>query len=189
MENTNGKLSRIMPKHAYEVAELHYTYTDSLLRDLGRRMCHVFYENAMKNEHMFGYVYIIESKVVGFIIGTTDNSKIFGSFKVSLHIILSLLKNPHLLRKVLAHRKISSKGMPEALYSAVEREYRKRGIAFKLYKAVNNDFRRRGIRYMEGFVDSENKLALIMCKFTGWKIKEKFNVNGKFLYRLYNLFD
>ena len=189
MKPPSERLVRMMPHHADAVAELHYKYTESLIRDLGRRMCHVFYEDAMKNKNMVGHVYLIGSEVVGFAIGTTDNTNIFSSFRVKFHIILSLLLKPHLIRKVFSHHKNISTATAEALYSAVEEKHRAKKIAMKLYQAAYNDFRKRGIKYIESFVDADNKPALTMCKFTGWKVKEEFHLNGKRKYRLYSTLD
>ena len=69
-------------EHAREMAELHHKYIKSLLRDLGQRMCRVFYETALQSDNNFGSVYIVESKVIGFSFGTLNNSQLFKNYRI-----------------------------------------------------------------------------------------------------------
>ena len=78
-------------KHVKEIADLHCKYINSLLKEFGRHVCETFYQNAITVKYNFGYVYIKDSKVLGFVLATTNNSYIF---KKSLKIYLLMLTLP-----------------------------------------------------------------------------------------------
>jgi ribosomal protein S18 acetylase RimI-like enzyme len=172
-------------KHTFEVGELHHRYIRSLLRDLGKRVCIVFYDNALRSDINFGYVYVEDSKVLGFTFGTEDNSQVFKSPRIRLEILLSLLRRPYLMKRLFAHLKNQSPPSAERLYAAVDTNCRHKGIAMKLYAAQNQGFKERGITYFEDSVDVDNISALTLLRFLGAKIKHEFVESGVRRYRLY----
>lgn len=172
-------------KHVKQVAELHYQYVNSLLRDLGKRMCVIFYENALRSDNNFGYVYIEDSRVLGFIFGTKDNSQLFRNWRIRLEILFSLLKRPYLIKKLLSHLRNKFPPSAERCYAAVDVNCRRKGIALKLYVALNQGFREKGITYFEDSVDADNVNSLALQQLLGAKIKCEFVEHGVRRYRLY----
>ena len=83
-QSVNKKIVPMKLEHAEEVADQHFRYTKSMLSELGRSACSAFYNNSIKSENNFGYVYIEDSTVLGFIFGTIDNSQIFKGFKIRI---------------------------------------------------------------------------------------------------------
>lgn len=177
------------PEHVRQVAKLHYQYINSLLRDLGERMCRVFYENALKSDNNFGFVYIEASSVLGFVFATKDNSKLFNSIKVRIEIIRSLLKKPFLILSIFSHLRNHFAPSAERLYAAVDMSCRQKGIALKLFISLNQEFKKRGVTYFEDSVDASNMNSLILQQFLGAKVKKKFTERGIQRYRLYTKLD
>ncbi|UCG07153.1 MAG: hypothetical protein JSV83_00420 [Desulfobacterales bacterium] len=182
--DTENLIIPMAEKHAEEVAELHYIHTKSLIQELGRRMCIIFYKNALKSKNNFGYVYVENSRVMGFIFGTVDNSKIFNNARILIEICLGLIRKPHLIKEIIFRLKGTETGAPEGLYSAVDQNCREKGTGIKLYKALNQGFMERGINYFESRIDADNKAALILRKMLGASIKEEFYEHNKKRYRL-----
>ena len=172
-------------KHAFQVGELHHRYIKSFLRDLGQPMCTAFYENALKSNMNFGFVYITDNRVFGFSFGTTDNSQIFNNWRIRLEIVFSLMKNPLLIRNLISHLKNIFPPSAERLYAAVDTSCRKKSIAIRLYATLTNGFRERGIRYFEDSVDADNETSLKLQQLLGAKIKNEFTEYGILRYRLY----
>lgn len=176
-------------EHSKEVAELHLKYTKSLLSDLGRRMCVTFYEIALSSDNNFGFVYIENSKVLGFIIGTKDNSQLFKSLRIRIEICLALLSRPYLIKKLFSNLTNKFPPAPEGLYSAVDVSARRKGIGMKLYMELNEAFRERGITYFESRIDADNLPALILRRMLGAKVIEEFMEYGRRRLKLYTRFD
>lgn len=176
-------------EHAREMAELHYKYTKSLLRDLGRRMCNVFYETAIKSENNFGFVYIESSRVLGFILGTKDNSRTFRSPRILCELFFSLLKKPYLLKRFFFHVQRRFPPAPEAMYSALDVKCRAKGIGKKMYIALRNEFKIRHLEYYEQKIDKNNIASLMICKRLGAKVVQDFVESGISRLRLEIRFD
>lgn len=171
---------------AREVAALHHKYTKSLLKDLGRQMCVTFYQNVLKSDKNFGFVYLQDSKVLGFILGTIDNSQLFKNLKIILQIGLSLARKPYLIKRIFFHLSCKFPPVPELSYIAVESEYRGKGIAKKLLISQNQEFLKRGLNYYEIWVDADNLAALALYKKIGAQVKDEFIECGVKRLRLYN---
>jgi ribosomal protein S18 acetylase RimI-like enzyme len=171
-------------KHAREIATLHHKYTKSLLRDLGKRMCIVFYETELESDKNFGFVYIENSKVMGFILGTEDNSRLFKNPRILLEIAIALLKKPWLIRRLIFHMIKRFPATPEALYSALDVHCRGKGVGKKLYSALHEEFRKRGITCYERKVDADNVPALMILQKLGSIIVDEFMEDGKRRFRI-----
>ena len=171
-------------KHAKEVAELHYLYIRSLLRDLGKRMCMAFYQTELQSDNNFGFIYAENSKVLGFTFGTKDNSQLFKNPRIRLELYFALLKKPWLALKLTFHLNNRIPPAPERLYSATDLKIRGKGIGRKLHIALHQAFKKRGISFYEIRVDGDNRPNLVLSQKLGAKIKEEFMENGIRRFRL-----
>jgi len=171
-------------KHTREVAELHYKYTKSLLKDLGRRMCIVFYETALESDNNFGCVYVENSKVQGFAFGTKDNSQLFKSPRILLELSFALFMKPWLINRLFFHLRKKFLAAPEGAYAAVDIQCRGKGIGKKLYVALHEEFRKRGAIFYESKIDADNASALMIRQKMGSKIVQEFIENGIRRFRL-----
>ena len=161
--------------HAHEIAELHYNYVKSLLKDLGKRMCRVFYETALSSDkNCYGFVYIVESKVIGFVLGTRDNANMFRGSKIYLELLFALCKKPLLVTRFLSHLTNKFSPAPELAYIAVHPQFRGQGIGEQLLRKQHEEFKRRNIQLYEVKIDRDNLASLALHKKLGAKVQEKF---------------
>ena len=148
-------------------------------------MCKVFYSIAITSDVNFGYVYIEDGVVLGFVLGTSDNSKTFSGLRVRVEIIFALFKNPFLLKDFFSHYKSQFPASAERLYGAVDECCRQKGVALQLYSRLNQGFKERNIFYFEDSVDADNTNSIALLRFLGAKMKEKYNERGISRYRLF----
>ena len=166
-------------KHAREVGKLHHRYVPSLLTDLGERMCVIFYETVLKSDNNFGFVYIENSKVLGFVFGTTDNSQLFKYPRIIFEIGLSAIKRPAMINNLLFRVFNKYPSGPEPSYNAVDLKLRGKGIGKKLQVAQLESFKKRGITQVIGWIEEDNKANLALQQKLGAKIVDEFYQNGK----------
>lgn len=185
-----GRGTMIVPgrrEHAGQMAELHHRYIKSLLRDLGKRMCLAFYEDALQREDIFASVCVEGRKVVGFALGTRDNSQLFNTRKLRLELAFALCRRPGLFKRLVLRLLSQSAPSPELAYVAVDPEHRRRGIGKRLLQALHGQFTRRGIGHYEVRVDHDNLASLALHQGLGAKVEEGFWEDGIYRLRLTNV--
>jgi hypothetical protein len=177
------------PKHAREVAELHYKSVKSLLKDIGKQMCIVFYENILKSEQNFGFVYVKNSKVMGFAFGTEDNSTLLKNPRILFRLGMDLLKKPSLIVKVVSRLNQKLQPGPEISYVAVDLRaiamlkrndpnFKDKKIGDQLGVAIKREFKNRGFPYIINWIEEKNKASLALSLRHGSKIVGDFWENG-----------
>jgi len=172
-------------KHATEVGELHHKYVKSLLGDLGKQMCITFYKTILKSEENFGFVYVENSKVQGFIFGTTDNSRLFKHPRILFGIGISALKNPLIIKNLLYRFIHKYPPGPESSYVAVDLKLRGKGIAKKLSVVQHETFKKKGIKQLVGCIEEDNKANLALQQKLGAKVVGELYQRGKRIYVLH----
>jgi hypothetical protein len=171
--------------HAHEVGKLHHKFIASFLKDLGERMCIKFYECAIRQETNFGFVYHKDDKVLGFIFGTLDNSKLFQPFPIKAELLFSLLKRPQFISRMFQRIKGEFLPAPERCYWATDIPIRRKGIGKKLYMTLHDEFEKRGVDFYQMRIDCDNDASLNATQKTfAAEIKDVFFDNGKKRYRL-----
>lgn len=166
-------------QHVAQVGTLHHLYIRSILRDLGRRVCIKFYETALNTDENFGFVYVENTRVSGFILGTLDNSKLFRSPKLFFEIGLALLRKPWLIKTILAHLRNELTPGPEGVYSATDLHIRGKGIGKKLHLRRDEEFKRRGVKSYVVRIDADNVVNLNLTKKTySARVISEFVDNG-----------
>ena len=161
-------------KHAAEVGALHYKYIKSILRDLGKPMCIAFYGTALESEKNFGFVYVENSRVLGFIFGTEDSSQLFKHPRILYEMTISILKRPSAIIKIMSRQFKNLKPGPEGSFIAVEKERRREGLANQLMVPLLEEFKRRNYNNFRGWVEERNKASLSMALNVGSKIVGEF---------------
>jgi len=176
-------------KHAREVAELHYKSVKSILKDIGMQMCIVFYENILKSKQNFGFVYVKNSKVMGFAFGTEDNSRLLKNPRIIFGLGMGLLKNPSLIIKVVSRLNQKLQPGPEISYVAVdlraiamlkrkEPNFKDKRIGDQLGVAIKKEFKNRGFSYIINWIEENNKASLALSLRHGSKIVGDFWEDG-----------
>jgi len=176
-------------KHAREVAVLHHKSVKSLLKDIGKQMCIVFYENVLKSKQNFGFVYVKNSKVMGFVFGTEDSSRLLKNPRILFGLSMGLLKKPSLMIRVVSRINQKLPSGPEISYVAVDlraiamlkREdpnFKDKGIGDQLGVTIKKEFKKRGFPYLINWIEEKNKASLALSLRHGSKIVGDFWENG-----------
>lgn len=176
--------------HALEVGELHYRFVKSLLQDIGKQMCVIFYENVLKSKQNFGFVYTKDSKVLGFILGTEDSSNLFKNKRILFGLGMGFIKKPFLIKKIITRLNQKLQMGPEISYVAVDvraiamlkrkdPNFKDRRIADHLTVAMKKEFKRRGFAFFRGWVAENNKASMAYSLRQGSKIVGEFWEDGK----------
>ena len=142
-------------------------------------MCVIFYETVLKSDNNFGFVYIENSKVLGFVFGTTDNSQLFKYPRIIFEIGLSAIKRPAMINNLLFRVFNKYPSGPEPSYAAVDLKLRGKGIGKQLCLALYEAFNKRGITQVIGCIEEDNKANLALQQKLGARIVDEFNQNGK----------
>lgn len=162
-------------EHAAQVADLHQRYIDSLLSRLGPGVCQSFYLHALRRPECFGFVDLEAGRVRGFVLGATDNSRLFSAWSLRLSILRSLARRPAIARRILFHLSGELDPAPELLYEAVGPQWRRRGIATALTLALREGYRSRGVERYEIRVDRDNIPNLARHRKLGARIVREFS--------------
>jgi RimJ/RimL family protein N-acetyltransferase len=142
-------------------------------------MCITFYNTVLKSDNNFGFVYVENSKVLGFVFGTTDNSQLFKYPRNILEIGLSAIKRPAMINQLLFRVFNKYPSGPESSYSAVDLKLRGKGIGKKMFLLLHDEFRKRGISHVIGCIEEDNKANLAVQQKLGARIVDEFFQNGK----------
>jgi len=168
-------------KHAKTVAELHCRYLNSLLTNLGKRITKMFYETAVACNGNFGYVYVEDGQLLGFVFATTDPSGLYRQIvkkknvRLLIEILLTLSQNPHLLKKIASSFKGRNKNTyPELSYIAVDERRRGKGIGGALIDKLNEEFKLRNVHYYELSVDRDNIIARKFYESKSFMLRYEF---------------
>jgi len=179
-------------RHAAVVAELHCRYLSGLLADLGKNVAKIFYEVASASEKGFGYVYMEDGRVLGFVFATVDHPGLYrevirrGNVRLLSSAFFALLRNPRLIKEAISHLRSGHRpSSPELSYIAVEERERGRGIGGALIERLNEGFRRRDIHYYELSVDRDNRIARKFYEDRSFVLRYEFSECGLLRCRYY----
>jgi len=166
-------------KHSREIGKLHHRYIPSLLTDLGERMCVIFYETVLTSDNNFGFVYVEDSKVLGFIFGSTDNSQLFKYPRIIFALGIRLIKKPTVIKKIVSRFQEKIPSGPEVSFIAIESRVRRKGIANQLVLPLFEGFKKRNYTHVMNWIDADNKPSLSLSLNRGSQIIGEFNEGGK----------
>lgn len=166
-------------QHATDVGKLHHKYVPSLLTDLGERMCVIFYETVLRSDNNFGFVYIENSKVLGFIFGTTDNSRLFRYPRIMFAIGIRLINNLTVIKKIISRFQENVPSGPEVSFIAIDLEVRRKGIANQLILPLFEEYTKKNCSHVMNWIDADNKPSLSLSLSRGSQIIGEFNEGGK----------
>jgi ribosomal protein S18 acetylase RimI-like enzyme len=160
------------------------------LQNIGKQMCVVFYENVLKSKQNFGFVYVKNSKVLGFIFGTEDSSKLLKNPRILFGLGMGLIKKPILIKKIFPRFNQKLETGPEVSYVAIdlrsiamlkkrEPDFRDKRIGDQMGVAMKKEFKRRGFPYLINWIEENNKASLAFSLRNGSKIVGEFWEDGK----------
>lgn len=192
-------LRKMEAKDAKAISKIHINALGGgFLSSLGEDFLKMVYEGIISSKWGVGYVHIRDSKIVGFITGSMDTSKIFKDiyFKKPLSfgkiIFTQALRNPRTIKKIYQSWRypdlVENKVNAELLSIAVIEEFRGKGIGKQLVSELINCFGKNDIQRFTVSVDSSLAGAKEFYKAMGFKITESIDIYDKtmdiFIYEL-----
>lgn len=187
-------------KHFSDLASLHYfTINQGFLVKLGPKFLRILYKYLIKEEIVF--VSIELGKVNGFVSCSLNSKGIIKRFifkrPVALfHLLISILKNPKLLKSIIETYKAPSmslaknqsfKAIPEIelLSICVEPNTQGSGIGLKLLIALENELKIKGVDRYKVIAGDKLQIANNFYKKNGFKMVKQIRIHGNDLSNVY----
>lgn len=174
-----------------EIAKIH---TEALKGDflpsLGNNFLTTFYEGIINKPGIYGFGFEEKEEIVGFVIGTKDSHKFFSLaikenfLKLSLWLLLEILKNPPIIKNVIETFLYPSKDMgpkAELVVIAVKNKWQGQGIGKILTQKLEAAFKVNKISRYKLTVHAD-KEAVGFYDHLGFKRISKFSLYGKMWY-------
>ena len=173
-----------------DVAEIHYTcLNDSFLSSLGINFLIALYGELINSQYGVCYIYKENSKVVGFITGTTNTNQLFKEL-----ILKSWRKfTPTVLKQAIVRPKIFLNAMQTIFYPTkakvgtdaellsivVLHEYRRKRIGNKLVEKLITYFKNNKVDRLKVIVDKGNAPANKFYQNRGFEFARIVRMYGK----------
>ena len=78
ISGAEGIIKKMDEKHIVEVSQIHSeALSGDLLPSLGNDFLRILYKGLLENNQNFSLVYLIENKVIGFVLGSKNTNKLF----------------------------------------------------------------------------------------------------------------
>ena len=176
------------------VAELHCATLTGLLTQMGPRAVEAFYMGCVKSTLAIGLVYLEQSNIRGFVLGSPHPDRlkrdIFRQNPIGL--LSALLAKPSSIVPLLESLGGPEEGhcdrrAPDLSYLSVAREVRGGGIGTKLVEAFSERMR---IAEVDGYnlsVDEDNGAAIAFYEHLGFHVTGRYREFGirRLRYRLF----
>ncbi len=170
------------------ISKIHIkSLSDDFLPSLGIDFLRTIYEGILENENVFGFVDVENSKVRGFVIGTTDMNRFFRDalfanfFKAFYFLTLQFVKKPQIILKILETFLYPKKEIgprAELIVIAVLDKYQGLGIGKNLVAKLEEKFKLKKIKKYKVTVHA-NKQAIYFYEKLGYKRVGKFELYSK----------
>lgn len=178
-------IQQMTERHVAEACQIHIeALSDSFLPMLGRDFLRVLYTGILEYNLGFGFVYMVDDKVVGFVLASKDTGKLFKEVIKRKWLILLLtvprkvIKSPSILIRMyetFSYPKENPKdSCAELLVIAIDKDYRGKKIGKELINSLNTRFLRENIYKYKVSVYSDNKNANEFYKAAGFKFDHSF---------------
>lgn len=184
-------IRRMERKDSKECAHLHYcSIENSFLSEFGSFFLERLYEGLVKSRNCTGYVYIENSEVLGFIVGSRNMDKFLRNlilrkfFVLAPFVFFRLLTKPYLVKNVFETFFYSGKSTignvkAELVSIAVKEDRIGKGIGTTLFNELVNSFRKGNIYEFKVIVGKDIVNANKFYKALGFDFVFTFNMYGK----------
>lgn len=163
-------LEPLNSSHVSAVTQLHINSLTGLLRDLGPGATRAFYNGAACSSSAIGFVYMQESSLLGFVLGSANPQGlrrevlVNNFFQTLVGTCSGVIRKPSTLRSLLSSF-FPGKGdydaqAAELIYLAVDQNQRSSGVGKQLVEHFSQNLSESGVTAYELSVDADNKNAI-----------------------------
>lgn len=161
---------------------------ESVLNKFGKKFLTISYRSIVNDAQNIVLTARINSKIVGFLVATTNSSQFYNNIiqsnflSLSWEIIKSGIIHPRLFIETIIWTFIKSKKRryaAELQFIAVATDLQSRGIGKKLLTKLNLEFRQKKIRYYCVGTKSHNKRSNSFYLKNHFKLKNKRSILGE----------
>lgn len=184
-------VTQIKESHIKAITSIHIqSLKGDFLPSLGNYFLETMYRGLIGRSGVYGFVDLEKLEVIGFIIGTKDMDKFFKTaikanfLKLSLLLLLRILRSPKILKKILETFLYSKKDQgvkAELVVIAILKKWQGKGIGRKLIKSLEDKFITEKINKYKLAVYSDKKAVRFYEKLSFNKVSN-FNLYGKSWY-------
>lgn len=185
MPHTLHSLKNIPAGQILQIAEIHLGDA-GLLAKLGHPFVLRYFENAVKDEHAFGfYAQEDETKeIMGFSLASPEPSALTSSLTEDKawfvkHILKVIVTRPlaflqMVLSSITIRGQMYEPNTIECVYFTVQPKFRGRGLGRSLQKALMDEGRKRGYKKIYASVETWNTASLKATQANGFRIIRTF---------------
>jgi GNAT superfamily N-acetyltransferase len=137
---------------------------NTFLSSLGPDFVAKLFDHTARSPHGFGFVAVEGEQVIGFVVGTESNARLFpdvltrGFFPLAFALLFHVLRHPSIVPKLVETLRYPSTvqerpNEAESLSRGVRRDWQGQGVGSLLWAAVTGEARRRGATHVITTVD------------------------------------
>lgn len=180
--SAKGIIKKITEEHINEVTQIHIeALSGEFLPSLGNDFLRTLYRGILEGNQSIGFVYIMEEKVVGFVLASKDTNKLFKDViqrrwpMLVLTALKRIINSPSLLPKIFETFFYPNKVryedniIAELIVIAVDKKYRGEKIGKELINILNKMFFKEKIYTYKVVVFKNNKQANNFYKAVGFR--------------------
>jgi len=179
----SSMIRKMEQRDADDVAKIYIEAIDTgFISNLGLKFVSRLHKEIAKSDTGFGYVWVENGKVMGFITGCTDILKLYKSIiKKWIYFLFPLLKHitefltiKKMLQTMFYPAKVKDTyGKAEILAVGLKEEYEGKGIGLELMGRILEEFKKRGIKRVKVLAYDKNVVA------NNYYVKAGFEPAGK----------
>jgi GNAT superfamily N-acetyltransferase len=161
----------MLTRHTPQAAAIHIEgQPNTFLSSLGPDVVAKLFDHTARSPHGFGFVAVEGEEVIGFVVGTESNARLFPDvlarafFPLASALLYHVLRHPSIVPKLVETLRYPSTvqerpNEAESLSRGVRRDWQGRGVGSLLWAAVTGEARRRGATHIITTVDEAHDVV------------------------------
>ena len=152
---------------AVKIADLHFdVFKGFFLTSLGKKFLFQFYKSILQNSNGIGFGAFIDTKLIGFAIGSRNNQGFYKSLikqnglKMGISAFIHIIMNPKIIKRLMISFSGSNynnyNGIPILLSICVSKTQESNGVGKKLLSAFETQLKEEGLEELILTTDTHN---------------------------------
>jgi GNAT superfamily N-acetyltransferase len=178
-------------KDTLQAAAIHIEgQPNTFLSSLGPDVVARLFDHTAHSPHGFGFVAVEGEEVIGFVVGTESNARLFpdvlkrGFFPLTFALLYHVLRHPSIVPKLVETLRYPSTvqehpNEAESLSRGVRRDWRGQGVGSLLWAAVTGEARRRGATHIITTVDQAHGIINAWHRARDHELVRTFSLYGR----------